>query len=115
MGGAISPIVCQAVVAKGVPWFQFYFGSLVLSAFNTGFLVLTFRPTLREWLKECHDASVTQKKGSVDGMTEGSASPRSLNDEAEVVSSETGVRNGIAPKNSECRVDVSILTDLMSA
>ncbi|KAG5220778.1 MFS substrate transporter [Salix suchowensis] len=48
-GGAISPLICQTIVAKGVPWNHFYYGSLVLSAFNTCFLVYSFRPTLKEF------------------------------------------------------------------
>jgi len=49
IGGAISPIVCQAIIATGVPWFKFYFGSLILSAFNVTFLVISFRPTPAEF------------------------------------------------------------------
>lgn len=60
-GGVISPLICQTLVTAGVPWFQFYLGSLVLSAFNTGFLALTFRPTIREWIKEHHD-NLSQRK-----------------------------------------------------
>lgn len=48
-GGAISPLICQTIVAKGVPWNHFYYGSLVLSAFNTCFLAYSFRPTLKEF------------------------------------------------------------------
>ncbi|KAF9557867.1 MFS general substrate transporter [Agrocybe pediades] len=49
VGGAISPIVCQAIISMGVPWHKFYFGSLVLSAFNATFLSVTFRPTPAEF------------------------------------------------------------------
>ncbi|KAF4605454.1 hypothetical protein EYR40_004238 [Pleurotus pulmonarius] len=48
-GGAISPLICQTIIAKGVPWNHFYYGSLVLSGFNTCFLAYTFRPTLKEF------------------------------------------------------------------
>ncbi|KAJ8487811.1 hypothetical protein ONZ45_g14197 [Pleurotus djamor] len=48
-GGAISPLICQTIVAKGTPWPNFYWGSLVLSASNTCFLAYAFRPTLREF------------------------------------------------------------------
>jgi len=49
-------LVCQALIAKGVPWFQFYFGSLVLSAINVTFLVLTFKPTASEFLRDRESA-----------------------------------------------------------
>ncbi|KAF5356364.1 hypothetical protein D9756_004239 [Leucocoprinus leucothites] len=55
-GGVISPLICQTLVAAGVPWKHFYYGSLVLSAFNTGLLSLTFRPTTTEWIRECNRA-----------------------------------------------------------
>ncbi|KAF8226082.1 MFS general substrate transporter [Tricholoma matsutake] len=48
-GGVVSPLICQSIVAAGVPWFHFYFGSLVLSAINTTFLIYAFRPTIREF------------------------------------------------------------------
>jgi len=48
--------VCQAIIAKGVPWFQFYLGSLVLSAINVTFLVLTFKPTASEFLRDRESA-----------------------------------------------------------
>ncbi|KAG6812528.1 hypothetical protein H0H92_002419 [Tricholoma furcatifolium] len=40
VGGVVSPIVCQAIIAKGVPWPNFYFGSLVLP---------TIKENEREW------------------------------------------------------------------
>ncbi|KAJ3559411.1 hypothetical protein NP233_g11268 [Leucocoprinus birnbaumii] len=65
-GGVISPLICQTLVGAGIPWKQFYYGSLVLSAFNTGFLTLTFRPTTKEWIRECNkvkkkNAALTRK------------------------------------------------------
>ena len=56
MGAVASPLVCQAIMARGVPWFQFYFGSLVLSAINVTFLVLTFKPTASEFLRDRENA-----------------------------------------------------------
>ncbi|KAJ3507663.1 hypothetical protein NLJ89_g6181 [Agrocybe chaxingu] len=50
LGGVASPLVCQGLISKGVPWNHFYLGSLVLSAMNTTFLVLTFMPTEAEFL-----------------------------------------------------------------
>jgi hypothetical protein len=36
----------------GIPWSHFYLGSLVLSAFNVAFLVITFQPTTTEFLSD---------------------------------------------------------------
>ena len=47
-----SPLVCQTIIAMGIPWSHFYLGSLVLSAFNVAFLVITFRPTTTEFLSD---------------------------------------------------------------
>jgi hypothetical protein len=44
--------VCQTVIAAGVPWPRFYYGSLVISAINTAFLAYSFRPTQKEFVKE---------------------------------------------------------------
>ncbi|KAF9525201.1 major facilitator superfamily domain-containing protein [Crepidotus variabilis] len=51
-GGVVSPIVCQALMAKGIPYYQFYFGSLVLSGFNIALLVATYIPTPQEFAKD---------------------------------------------------------------
>lgn len=51
-GGVVSPLVCQALVANGTPWFHFYFGSLVLSTVNVSFLTITFKPTTKAFLEE---------------------------------------------------------------
>lgn len=48
----ISPLVCQSIIATGVPWYRFYYGSLVLSGFNILFLAVTFRPTPAESFKD---------------------------------------------------------------
>lgn len=56
LGGVASPLVCQVAIARGVPWTQFYFGSLVLSAINVTFLVLTFKPTATEFLRDYESA-----------------------------------------------------------
>ena len=40
----------------GIPWSHFYLGSLVLSAFNVAFLVITFQPTKTEFLSDREDA-----------------------------------------------------------
>ncbi|KAF8971543.1 major facilitator superfamily domain-containing protein [Flammula alnicola] len=68
-GGVVSPLVCQALMAIGVPWYRFYFGSLVLSAFNTAFLVLTYKPTATEFLRDCESAILSAKKRANDDQS----------------------------------------------
>ncbi|KAJ8702917.1 hypothetical protein PTI98_001589 [Pleurotus ostreatus] len=75
-GGAISPLICQTIVAKGVPWNHFYYGSLVLSAFNTCFLAYSFRPTLKEFaddrqtaLGSISDSEVKQSQSSLPSIS----------------------------------------------
>ncbi len=50
--GFSSPLICQAALARGVPWFKIFLISLILSGLNTVFLVTTFRPTEREFLRD---------------------------------------------------------------
>ncbi|KZT43917.1 MFS general substrate transporter [Sistotremastrum suecicum HHB10207 ss-3] len=45
IGACISPIVCQTLVAKGVPWPNFYLGSIVVGVLNVIFLGTVFRVT----------------------------------------------------------------------
>ena len=40
----------------GIPWSHFYLGSLVLSAFNVAFLVITFQPTTTEFFSDRENA-----------------------------------------------------------
>ncbi|KAI0768518.1 MFS general substrate transporter [Trametes elegans] len=47
-GGFAAPLVCQSVIATGIRWANFYFGSLVLTALNTSFILYAFWPTKRE-------------------------------------------------------------------
>ncbi|KAL0950863.1 hypothetical protein HGRIS_007622 [Hohenbuehelia grisea] len=61
-GGVVSPLVCQSVIATGVPWPNFYFGSLVLSALNTVFLACTFRPTINEFSKDRREARLLERQ-----------------------------------------------------
>ena len=42
VGSFVAPLVCQSIVATGIRWANFYFGSLVLSALNAGFVVYAF-------------------------------------------------------------------------
>ncbi|KAJ2928860.1 hypothetical protein H1R20_g8167, partial [Candolleomyces eurysporus] len=52
LGSVVSPLVCQLVIAQGVPWYKFYLGSLVASALNVVFLTIAFRPTANEFIRE---------------------------------------------------------------
>ncbi|KAJ7597630.1 MFS general substrate transporter [Mycena floridula] len=65
-GGAISPIVCQALVASGVPWQHFYLGSIVISALNITFLALTFRPSSEELAQEINAFPIQSEPTSSD-------------------------------------------------
>ncbi|KAG6837122.1 hypothetical protein H0H93_014428 [Arthromyces matolae] len=56
VGGMLSPIVCQTIIAKGVHWSHFYFGSLVLSGINLTLIYWAFRPTAREIAREWSEA-----------------------------------------------------------
>ncbi|KAI0374405.1 MFS general substrate transporter [Pilatotrama ljubarskyi] len=48
VGGFAAPLVCQSIIATGIRWANFYFGSLVLSALNTSFIIYAFWPTSQE-------------------------------------------------------------------
>ncbi|EJF66491.1 MFS general substrate transporter [Dichomitus squalens LYAD-421 SS1] len=48
IGAFGAPLVCQSVIATGIRWANFYFGSLVLSGINTSLITFAFRPTPRE-------------------------------------------------------------------
>lgn len=52
LGAVVAPLVCQTIMATGVPWPKFYWGSLVLSAINFTALGYTFRPTPSETSRE---------------------------------------------------------------
>lgn len=47
-----SSFVCQFIIATGVPWFHFYYGSLVLAGMNIMLLALAFRPNQVETIQE---------------------------------------------------------------
>ncbi|KAF9014961.1 major facilitator superfamily domain-containing protein [Cyathus striatus] len=62
-GGVVSPLVCQSLISAGIPWFKFYYGSLILAAMNTTFLAMSFKPTIGEYIWEnqnrsCHAENV---------------------------------------------------------
>lgn len=56
LGSVISPIVCQTIIAAGVPWTRFYYGSLVISAITFLFLACTYMPTTSEFALERQQA-----------------------------------------------------------
>lgn len=57
-GSVIAPLICQALLAQGVPWYKFYLGTLVGSALNFAFLAVTFRPTAAEFRREKRQADL---------------------------------------------------------
>ena len=61
LGSVISPLVCQTIIATGVPWYRFYYGSLLLSAFNVVFLYITFKPTFGERNRE-HQKAMNERR-----------------------------------------------------
>ncbi|KAH9947661.1 MFS general substrate transporter [Amylocystis lapponica] len=52
IGAFCAPLVCQSVIATGIPWAHFYLGSLVVSALNTSLIVFAFRPAVNELQRE---------------------------------------------------------------
>lgn len=60
-GSVSSPFVCQSIIATGVPWFHFYYGSLVLSALNIMLLAVTFKPTFAEFTKD-HQGALNEAR-----------------------------------------------------
>jgi len=52
MGSFSAPLVCQTLLAKGIPWRNFYLGSLVLSAIALSLILFNFRPTHKEFLAD---------------------------------------------------------------
>lgn len=65
LGSVISPLVCQSIIATGVPWYRFYYGSLVLSGLNIIFLATTYKPTTLERQVEHRDALEKSRLSSI--------------------------------------------------
>jgi hypothetical protein len=61
LGSVISPLVCQSIIATGVPWYRFYYGSLLLSVFNVVFLHIAFKPTFGERDRE-HQKALNESR-----------------------------------------------------
>jgi hypothetical protein len=49
IGAFFSPLICQSLMSHGVPWRNFYLGSLVLSVLNLMFISFAYHPTLAEF------------------------------------------------------------------
>jgi hypothetical protein len=79
IGGFAAPFVCQTVIAAGVPWPRFYYGSLVISAINTMFLAYSFRPTRKEFKKD-KDAAVSIIRPDTPGTNTATSSTVTLTD-----------------------------------
>ncbi|KAF9557866.1 MFS general substrate transporter [Agrocybe pediades] len=74
LGSVVSPLVCQTIIATGVPWYRFYYGSLVLSGINILFLAVSFRPTEKEMaLERRQDSAETVVEDNVRVAVERSA------------------------------------------
>ncbi|KAG0702706.1 major facilitator superfamily domain-containing protein, partial [Suillus ampliporus] len=52
IGSFLAPLVCQTLLAKGIPWRHFYLGSLVVSAIALSSIIFSFRPTRNEFLAD---------------------------------------------------------------
>ena len=91
-----APLVCQSIIAKGIAWNHFYFGSLVLSAISSVLAFYAFFPTAEE-----HDAEVTAAlSGSSTPSTisvEAKSSPTAQVDEANIAE----VKQSLAPLKNE--------------
>src|ERR1700722_199936 len=87
LGGFASPLVCQTLIAKGVPWPHFYSGSLVVSTLNIFFIIYAFRPTQAEF--ESDRRTALELVNSLSGR-EGSA-PDSKSTDGETPSTPTFV------------------------
>ena len=48
IGSTCAPLVCQSVIATGIAWSHFYFGSLVLSGISSILAFCAFYPSVTE-------------------------------------------------------------------
>lgn len=74
-GSVISPIVCQSIIATGVPWYRFYYGSLVMSGLNVVFLTITFNPTASESFRDRQKALNEGRRRKSEFLRSGRSSP----------------------------------------
>ncbi|PIL29598.1 hypothetical protein GSI_08234 [Ganoderma sinense ZZ0214-1] len=56
IGAFGAPLVCQSIIATGIRWANFYFGSLVISAVNISLIIFAFRPTRGELQRDADTA-----------------------------------------------------------
>lgn len=52
IGSFSAPLVCQTLMAEGIPWKHFYLGSLVISVIALSLTIFSFRPTRHEFLAD---------------------------------------------------------------
>ena len=91
IGSMCAPLVCQTVIARGVAWNHFYFGSLVLSALSATLAFFAFRPTSYELELEgvkALNGSCERQPRSVEKLK---ALPVSVVDEANVTELAGGI------------------------
>lgn len=80
----ISPLVCQSIIATGVPWYRFYYGSLVLSGLNILFVAVTFRPTPPESFKDRQRVLNDARHRKSQYLRSGRSSPVNETDSGEI-------------------------------
>ena len=97
LGGVASPLVCQTIIDMGIPWSHFYLGSLVLSAFNVAFLVITFQPTTTEFLTDRENAltMINRLTKNTDGYVEAMSPINKLESDAGDMNDESKRNNSM--------------------
>ncbi|KAH6917511.1 major facilitator superfamily domain-containing protein [Coprinopsis sp. MPI-PUGE-AT-0042] len=63
-GTVVSPLVCQAVLSKGIPWPYFYFGSLIFAFVKFLLATIAFAPTPSELEDERRKSSCSSPPSS---------------------------------------------------
>ncbi|TFL06448.1 major facilitator superfamily domain-containing protein [Pterulicium gracile] len=69
LGAVVAPLISQTVLAKGIPWINFYYGSIVLAGLNTAFIIYAFLPSHAEIQKELSAFSGNALKPGVPGLS----------------------------------------------
>lgn len=87
LGQALAPVICQTIIARGVAWPYFYFGSLAIVGLNVVFLVISFIPTPNELKNERHIFTSHGKDQTFD-ITKGEKAPEPVTNPTELKSSE---------------------------
>ncbi|KAJ3498028.1 hypothetical protein NLJ89_g10274 [Agrocybe chaxingu] len=99
------PFLFISIIATGVPWYHFYYGSLALSAVNIAFLASTFRPTPSESYRERQDALREVRFQKSQYLRSGRSSP--VND-TEAPAASTMTSNFGAKPRSALRLTLSM-------